>query len=258
MSGGDRLWQALRVPETAWVDRRVPKARLIEGAELSLADRRLVEAGVERIDWRATLRPTTTGIPASADPYRPYGEIVVLIATLRSGASGRLPELLHRAVTAPLILIADGDDGGRLSVGLKRTHEREAARLVVDRVATSPPVQAKERLGEDPDPVGATFLASLDLARTPAADLFTYHAAILWRAEALSAAQETGAFRLPRDESEAEARRGALLRLPSARATVARLRREARATKSLARRVALSHEVREAEVALARTLSDLA
>ncbi len=258
MSEAERIWRALEVPEAARVDRRVPKARLIEGAGIVPADRRLVEEGVERIDWRATLRPGSTGIPAGTDPEAPCAEIVVILATLRSGARGaRLAEVLHRAVTAPLVLLLDGEEGGRLSVGLKRAHEREEGRLVLDRLATSPPLLGDGPLDGPADPIDAAFMTSLALPRVPAADLPAFHEALAVRAETLAAAREVGAFRLPRDGAEAQARRAALGRVVAERTEVDRLRREARRSKSLARRVALSHEVRAAEAVLRSTLDDL-
>ena len=234
----------------------MPKSKLAEGGGLSAADRRLAEAGVERLLWRATLRPANLGVAAFADEERDYAEIVVMTAELRPGAKApRLVEVVHRAVTAPLVLVVGGAEQAALSIGVKRRHEREAVRRVVERLALSPPVGIG---GTVDDPVQGAFLASLDLARLPAADLYAAHRALEERAEAYAAGRATGVWRLPGDETKAGLRRGALERLEAERRDVTALRMQAARATSLAARVALSHKVEFAEAALTRTVASLA
>lgn len=256
MTGQDaaeRLFAALGIPAGALVNRRVAKSLIVEHAKLSAADRRAVEDGVERLDWRATLTPAKAGLPAFTDDAREYTDIVVMTAELRLGAKRvRLTELIHRAVTAPLLLIAQDGAGATLSAGLKRRHEREAGRVVVERLADGP------LLGEEADLITDAFLASLDIARAPAADLWGLHRALAERVEAFAAARASGVWRLPTTEAEAEARRAALGRLARERAEAERLRRSARTEKRLASRIALAGRVTEAERVLAATLAELA
>lgn len=246
----EQLSTALNAPVATLVDRRVPKSKVVEAAGLTAVDRRALEDGVERIGWRATLRPASVGVPAFTDEVRDYAEIVVLTAELRDGPKpARLAEILHRAISAPVVLVLGDARSASLSIGLKRRHEREAGRAVVEWFALSPTVPAA------PDAVDDSFLNSLDLTRIPAPDLFALHVALSERAEALAAARATGAWRLPKDEAEAERRREALAALDAERREVARLRRAAATEKRLARRIDLSHEVARAEAQLSRTLA---
>ncbi len=250
----ERLWQALRVPDEARVDRRVAKSLLVEKAELTAADRCAVETGIERLLWRATLKPGTVGLSAFADATRDYTDVVVMSVTFRADAkAARLVEVIHRAVTAPLLLIVDEAHGASLSVGLKRKHERETSRVVVERIVVSPPVPAK------PDDVLAdAFLTSLDIALLPARDLWSLSVAIAERVETFTAASATGEWRLPRDDDEAMRRRDALGRLDAQRREVDRLRRAASTEKRLAARIELAGGVTRAEAELYRTLASLA
>ena len=246
----ERLLEALDVPPAARSDRWVPKSKLVEGGGLSSADRRAVEEGVERLRWRATLRPAQVGVLALADDTRDYVEIVVLTAFLRPGAKpSRLTELVHRAVTAPVVLIAGDDNGAALSVGLKRRHEREAGAAVVERLVVAPPFVSIA------DDVQEAFLDSLDLSRLPADNLFALHCGLAERAEAFAAGRATGRWRLPTDSAQAQARREALTRLEAQRREIARLRKAAASEKRLAARIGLSHEVGRAEADLACTLA---
>nr|MBA3810915.1 DUF4391 domain-containing protein [Caulobacteraceae bacterium] len=101
-ASSDALHDALVLPRAARVDRRVAKALLVERGGLSSADRRLIEAGLERLTWRATLKPATAGLRAFADEARDYAGIVVMAAAFRPGAkAARLTEVIHRAIAHP-------------------------------------------------------------------------------------------------------------------------------------------------------------
>lgn len=235
------LLEALALPPAALVHERVAKALLIERGRLGAADRRLIDKGLERLTWRATLKPADTGLAGHVDETRDYGRLVVMTARLRGEVKAdRLIEVVHRAVAQPLVLIAGDTAGATLSVGLKRGHEREADRVVIDRLTTSPVV------GPGGVPLDRAFLDSLALAAVPAHDLWSLHTGWGERIEALSAARITGAFRLATSAEEAHARREALDRYASEAREAARLKRAAAAEKRMARRLDLAREAASA------------
>jgi hypothetical protein len=248
----DRLFGALAIPDVARVDRRVAKSMLVERGDLTSADRKAIEAGVDRLNWRATLTPKTVGLPALQDDARDYSQMVVMTVVLREGAKAdRVAELIHRAIAHPLTLIVEAEGSGRLTVGLKRRHEREAGRVVVERLIVGP------TLGQD-DPVESGFLDSLNLAATGAADLWTLHTRWGERVEAFSAAGITGRFRPPVDSQDAERRREALVQYGTAARDLDRLRKRARSERQLNRRITLANEVALLEVALERIAVQIA
>jgi hypothetical protein len=199
------------------------------------------------------LRPSNIGLAAFEDEARRYREIVVMTAQLREGAkAGRLAEIIHRAVTPPLVLCLADAEGASLSIGLKRRHEREAAADVVERFAASPPVS--EEGGGEPE---RRFIDSLDVSIIRVGNLWALHGALAARAEAFRAARATGCWRLTTDSQEEERRRGALVELDAQKREIARLRRQASSEKRLAARIALSHDVARAEAELKRTLEQL-
>lgn len=242
----DRLYDALAIPAAARADRRVAKSTLVERGDLTSADRKAVEAGIERLTWQATVTPRTVGLPAFQDDARDYGQIVVMVAVLRSGAKAdRLAELIHRAIAHPLTLLLEAEDDLRLTVGLKRRHEREAGRVVVERLIVGPGPSHTD------DPVETAFLASLNLAATGAGDLWSLHTRWGERVEAFSAARITGRFRPPVDSQDAERRREALVQYGTAARDLDRLRKRAQSERQLNRRITLANEVARAEGRLA-------
>ena len=136
----DALITALDLPPGARVDRRVPKALLVEHGAPTPADRRHVNDAVEALLWVAALKPATIGVPVFRDEGREYLEIAVLRMTLREAAVGaRLTELVHRAVPYPVILCVDHLDCGpssTIGVNLSAAHKRwsrgEAGQTVLD------------------------------------------------------------------------------------------------------------------------------
>lgn len=249
----EALLTALALPPAARVTQRVAKALLSERGALSTTDRRLVETGLERLTWRATLTPSSAALAAWRDDARDYSQIVVMEARTRPEAKlDRLLEVIHRAVAHPLVLIAGDDAGAALSVGLKRRHEREADRVVVERLATSPVVSVPLL------PVDEALLTSLDLAAVGAHDLWSLHTRWGERVEAHAAARITGLFRLATDPGQIEARREALADHAAQAREVTRLRKAARTERQLNRRIELSREVTRAEGRLADMTTRLA
>ena len=127
------LIAALALPDSALVDRRVPKTLLIENGAPTAADKRRIREGVEEIRWLAALKPTTIGVAEYRDSNREYLEIAVLKLTLRTGApTERLTKLVHRAVPYPVLLIAWQGDASELSLAHKRWSQGEAGKTVLD------------------------------------------------------------------------------------------------------------------------------
>ena len=61
---GDELIAALDLPESARVNKRVPKTLLVEHGAPTAADKRRINEGIEELRWLAVLKPTTVGVPA--------------------------------------------------------------------------------------------------------------------------------------------------------------------------------------------------
>ena len=248
----DRVFEALALPSATAINKRVPKTVFNDQADLSAGDKRLLDNGLDRLDWRATLGPTSVGLAAFADGVRAYPQIVVMSAKLRPGAAAdRLTTVIHRAIAHPLLLLCESGGAVVLSVGLKRLHEREEGQVVVERIAASPGMAAPVT------PVTETFLNSLNLTGIGGHDLWALHLGWAERIEAFAVAQVTGAFRLPTDEADAQTRRDELADHEAQIKAVAALRKRAQAEKQLNRRIDLAREVTRAEQRLAHLVAAL-
>lgn len=249
---GDDLAAALDLPAAALLDRRVPKALLLEHGAPTAADRRRINEGIEQIQWVAALKPTTIGIPAYQDEVREYLEIVVLRMALRSDAKRpRLLELLHRAVPYPALALTEQREHVNVSFAHTRWSEGEAGKTVLDGdvTAVTAPVDGEQH--------GVAFAAALALGRQPRTSLFAVYQGWLDTALALEAARRTGQFVILSTPEARTARREALRECARLEASMCRLRAAATRENQMRRQVELNLRLRRAEAARADALQRL-
>jgi hypothetical protein len=253
------LIAALALPASCRVDQRVPKKILIENGAPTAADKRLLNDAIEEIQWVASLKPSTVGVPDYRDEEREYLEVAVLsIATRgahaavgREGAAAgtkpvntrRLAELVHRAVPYPLLLLLATPQALFLSMAHKRKAQNESGKVVLDDgVATI------ENAGELS--LAHPFMQSLALSRQPQLTLMALYQGWLDCLTALHAARYTGTFKAVDDPAQAAARRAALRECQRLEQEAAHLRAEAAKEKQMAKQVSLN-------LALNRVYADL-
>jgi hypothetical protein len=103
LPGPGQLIAALNLPPDTRVDQRIPKKLLLEQGAPTAADKRLIQDGIEEMNWLSALKPATIGVPEFRDDVREYLEIAVLTVSFRAAAkTARLVELIHRAIPYPV------------------------------------------------------------------------------------------------------------------------------------------------------------
>ncbi len=237
---------ALGLPPEARVDARVPKKLLVEQGAPTAADRRAIQDGIDELQWLAACKPTTIGVPGFVDDTREYLEIAIVACAFRPGAKGaRLIELIHRAIPYPVLLVSTDEQGITFSVANKRRAEREAGKVVIERVVSvtglhREPLNSNER----------AFLQSLALAKQPHRDLCTLYGGWITRIEALKAAYLNGAFAASDDAAAIGRRRAALDGHSRLTREIASLRARANREKQLNRRMELNIKIKRCEADL--------
>ena len=243
---------ALNLPAAARVNQRVPKKLLLEKGAPTAADKRLINEGIEAIQWLAVLKPATCGVPEFRDEVREYLEIAVLQLTLREQAKeARLVELLHRAVPYPVLLLVERAGASSASLAHKRQALKVADKVVLD----GEPVTVT--LPSADDGVCAAFLQALDLARQPRASLYTLYQGWLDTAVALQASLLTGVFNLFDSVERAQQRRQALHASLILQDQIASLRSAATKASQMARQVELNLEIQRLQAELAAVHTQL-
>lgn len=248
------LVAALDLPGSCRVDQRVPKKLLIENGAPTAADKRQINDGIEEVQWLAALKPNTIGVPEYRDDMREYLEIAVLSVTLKGDAkAGRLPELVHRAVPYPMVLLLNSEQNLILSLAHKRWAQNEAGKVVLDggMVEVTLPGAAPSSAVE------IAFMQALALVRQPQATLYVLYQGWMDNLEALLAARLTGSFKDADSPEQAAARRQALQDCQRLELEAVSLRAKAAKEKQLARQVELNLALKRVQAQLAAVREQL-
>ena len=249
---------SLGLPDGCRVDQRVPKKLLLENGAPTTADKRLINDGIEEIQWVAALKPNTIGVSDYRDDLREYVEIAVLTVTLRAtddkpSKVARLAELVHRAVPYPVLLLLHSGQRMMLSLAHKRWAQNEAGKVVLDSgmVSASLPDDAPSA------DVLSAFMQALALTSQPQATLFGLYQGWMDSVQALLAARLTGTFKAADSPEQAVARRQALQECERLELEEARLRTQAAKEKQLARQVELNLALKRVQAQLAAARQQL-
>jgi hypothetical protein len=247
------LLDALDLPASAMVDKRVPKTMLHEHGAPTAADKRQINEGIEQLIWVAALKPTTIGVAEYRDELREVLEIAVLQLTLRVAAKvGRLIEMVHRAVPYPVLLLTEQG----LTVGLSAAHKRwsqaEAGKTVLDGDVVTVEWDSEQEAERWP-----AFRNALALGQQPRISLQALYQGWIDTLLALQAARVTGSFAVPTNAEQAGLRHKALQECTRLDREIARLRATAAKEKQMARRVDLNLELKRLEAAQAAAHANL-
>lgn len=244
------LIAALELPAGCRVGQRIPKKLLVENGAPTTADKRNITEGIEEIQWVASLKPSSIGVPEYRDETREYLEIAVLHIALRQDAkAARIAELTHRAVPYPILLLLTAQDKLTLSMAHIRWAQNEAGKVVLDgglvAVDLNEPAPTTE--------VFSAFLQALSITLQPRENLRVLYQGWLDTLAAFQAAQITGAFTRSQTDEQAVARRASLLACREIEQQITALRAAAAKEKQLARQVALNLEIKILQAKMAET-----
>ncbi|MDP1565915.1 MAG: DUF4391 domain-containing protein [Polaromonas sp.] len=236
------LVAALELPASCRVDQRIPKKLLIENGVTTAADKRNISEGIEEIQWVATLKPTSIGVPEYRDEIREYLEIAVLHIALRQDAkASRIAELTHRAVPYPILLLLTEQNQLTLSIAHIRWAQNEAGKVVLDDGLVAVDLNESTPAPE----VFAAFLQALSITRQPRDNLRVLYQGWSNTLAAFQAAQITGVFIQSQTDEQAAARRASLFACRELEQQITALRAAAAKEKQLARQVALNLEIKQ-------------
>lgn len=197
----EQLWQVLDLPESCLLDSRIYKKMLVENAELTSKDKKLINEIIESLLWRYTLKPETINIPPYQTKELDYPEIAVILVTLKSdrkkeGQTKRLVEIIQRAIPYPLLLVITIDDKVWLSLANKRQSLADSTKLTTEQFFNSDWMSSKVL-----QPIEEQFFASLNSKDFDWANMYTFYQSLVDRVLALQAARHTGQYSIKKQSN---------------------------------------------------------
>ena len=188
----EQLWQSMNLPESCLLNSRIYKKMLLESADLSTNDKRVITEDIDTLVWRHTLKPETINIQKIQTDEYDYPEIAVIHVTLKIPKRvKRLVEIIQRAIPYPLMLITSHGNRLWLSLANKRQSLADSQKLMVEAFFNSNWID-----GNSSDPIEQEFIASLDSKQLDWTNFYTFYQGYVARMLALQAARLTGHFRL--------------------------------------------------------------
>ena len=230
------LIDALRLPHGSVLNRRLPKALIIDNGANTAADRRLIREQFRRADWVASLKPSNTGLAASPDGA---SEIAVVTVECADGSQvGRLAEIMHRAIPYHMLLIIDEGDHAVMSIAEKRQSLSDSDKTVLE----LGPVNAELSPPDDPD-VREAIAGALAFDSEPYTDLGDLYTGWVALAVAIRAYQRTGMFNVVRGTTETRERWQSLQELERMDADMSKAENSAKRATQMATQVELNTEL---------------
>lgn len=234
--------EALRLPQSADVERRVPKNAFLEQIK-GTADRKLFDTTVERLDWLATLSPASIGVATASVDSGVVEELLLFTLSARKEPTQRLLQVIHQSMPYPLLLVTQWPHGKAARLSLLPRYSPSPALLTADLV---------------PCPATSAFGEAIALAGLPSTNLATLYDGFIERVQALLASQISDSpFRVAANAEQAKQRASALEAFAKAEAEYRSLKAAASREKRLARAVELGAMTARAKTSMEATIREL-
>jgi len=247
------LLDALRLPDSCRLGKRVFKKLFLENAKLTPQDRRAFTNGVEEVIWEYTLKPSTIAIMPYADDEREYDEIAVLQATLKSPKNAsRIAEVIQRSIPYPLVLVLRCEGQELLSLAPKRFSRSEKGATVAEESVTT----GWMTLATTAD-FQLAFVDSIALDNLPQSNYLALHTALIDRVLALRSSCRTGEYHVVSDRVGQAERRRLLARADDLEGQVNECRTAINRESQFNRKVELNTEIKRLEARLAEVTAEL-
>ena len=128
------IYNAMKLPSAARIDRVVAKRQFYDNGDLSAADKKLFDH-MEKIYWRYALKTENTFLQPYADEERDYSEIEVMEVVLRDvRQSDRLAEIIMRAIPYAMLLFFRHGEQIQMRMGKLRKNMADSSRMTLTAV----------------------------------------------------------------------------------------------------------------------------
>ena len=244
----DVLYDSMAIPEPCQLGKRVFKKLFRENAPLGVTDKNAFREDIGTITWQYALKPSTIPIQAYEDEQREYLEVAVLQVDLQTQKrTGRIAEVMHRAIPYPLVIAFVFETVCALSLAHKRFSQAEKGAIVAEDFIITDWIDLSA-----PTPVQKDFLASLAVSALPHTHFFAFYSALVDRMIALDCARLTGQYRLEAVAEKRAERRERLAICHELEVDIAEHKTAIKAETQFNRQVELNTKIKQLEQHLRR------
>jgi len=238
----EALYESMAIPESCHLGRRVYKKLFHENAKLGPTDKKALREDVETVTWQYTFKPTTIPIAPYEDAEREYHEVALLQVDLKHpGRSGRLAEVVHRAIPYPLIVVFRCETDCMMSLAHKRFSQAEKGAIVAEEFQATGWMDLASRSDAQEQ-----FLTSLNVTTWPHTHFYAFYAAAMERVVALACSELSGSYSLT-GPANADDRRQRLAKCKAIEGEMAEVRTAIKKEQQFNRQVELNTKLKNLE-----------
>lgn len=249
----EQLYTQMGLPANCRLGKRVYKKLFAENAQLGITDKKAFSEDIDKVVWMYKVEPNTVLIPAFTDDQREYLEVAVIQVDCKTQKrTGRIAQIVHRAIPYPLLIIFSHESSVVLSLAHKRFSQAEKGAIVADEFFTSDWMDLT-----CPTAVQTSFLDSLKLNELPRTNLFVFYSALVDRMIGLDCSQLTGTYSVGKSKQDYALRRENLAKCHQLETEITQLRTELKKEDQFNRRVELNEKIKELETQLDEATSQL-
>lgn len=186
----------LQLPERCLIQKRLTKAFFLKHFALSAAERKLLNEGIDQMDWLASIR--AAHVPAFTSDTHSYEEVQVFAVELRaSSTSGRVEQsgpkvadLVQKYVPYPVLLFIYDRENYLVNASTKRINQNDASKRTLEASVNTPVLSLLYA-----DEVTKAFHRALRFTQLDKTDLRTFYGGYMHAVLQCRAAAHTGVFR---------------------------------------------------------------
>jgi hypothetical protein len=239
------FFHILELPERCILQKRLTKAFFLKHFTLTATEKKLLNEGIEQMDWLASIK--ATHIPAYISETHSYEEVQVIAVQLRaSSASGRVEkagtkvaELLQKYLPYHLLIFVYDAENYLVNVCTKRINQNDANKRTLEANITSPVLSLLYA-----DAPTKAFHEALHFAQLDKSDLRTLYASYMQAVVQCRAAAITGNFhKRPHVRSEQDL--ATLQRIDALEAEIYALQAKVKKDQALREQVALNVDIQQ-------------
>lgn len=127
----------LQIPARNLLEKRLTKAFFLKNFNLSSAEKKLVNTGIESMLWLASLKPSTSNIPACIEPDYKYEEIQIMVCTVKENTvqvlAEKCAELFQKYIPYQMLVIIEDANEFMINACDKRINKNETSKRTIER-----------------------------------------------------------------------------------------------------------------------------
>jgi len=179
----------LNLPDGLYLNTKITKKVILESADLTPMEKKLISNDIEKLIWLATLKPTNSNLNDYTDNLVSYEEVNFIEVYLKEQKNyQKIAQLLQKIIPYHMILWLQNEDGFCIYTAFKQINQADSTKRTIQELIHTPWINKIDEISE-------LFLNSLDFQSLSHHSLKTYYEDFVSQIYALQSAKITGVFR---------------------------------------------------------------